>query len=208
MPHLPSYPCDRDQCSCCRYQPLILVWKAKNVTVRGEGTLNGRGKKWWDSFNQDSLIYGRPRLFETMYASQVKILNINLVNSPFWTCHLYSSEGIYIEGVTVLAPPDSPNTDGFDPDSSKYVHIKDCYVHNGDDCVAIKSGMDEPGLAYNKSSAHIFVSNLKCAAGHGMSIGSEMSGGVEDVIVSNSQFNQRIHIKTNPSRGGYIRFSF
>ena len=203
MPHLPSYPSDRDVGSCCRYQPILLIWKTNNVTLQGSGTLDGQGSTWWTQHHEGALQYGRPRLLETMFSTQVQMKNITMKDSPFWTCHLYASEGIEISGVQIVAPVNSPNTDGFDPDSSHYVHIVDSHVSNGDDCVAIKSGMDNAGIAFNKSSAHIVIERLECEFTP-ISIGSEVSGGVEDVFVSDSK-SQKLYLKTSASRGGYIR---
>uniref|UniRef100_A0A7S4UKK9 Pectate lyase superfamily protein domain-containing protein n=1 Tax=Paramoeba aestuarina TaxID=180227 RepID=A0A7S4UKK9_9EUKA len=204
MPHLPSYPNDRDVHSCCRYQPNLLVYKTTNVTIQGTGKMNGQGATWWAARTANTLEYGRPRLLQTMYASKLQIKNITLQDSPFWTTHLWSSEEILVEGIHVRAPPTSENTDGVDPDSSKFVTIRDCHVHNGDDCIAIKSGENQAGIDYNRSSSQIIIDNVHCYHGFGISIGSEMSGGVEDVLIMNSHTGYQ-QIKTAPERGGYVK---
>lgn len=117
---------------------------------------------------------------------------------------------VYIHNITILAPLDSPNTDGVDPDSSNDVCIEDCYISTGDDLISIKSGWDEYGISYARPSTNIIIRRVtgetKLAAG--IALGSEMSGGISEVHAENLQlFNSPsgIRIKTSSGRGGYIR---
>ena len=82
---------------------------------------------------------------------------LTLKDSPYWTVHPYDCEDIHIHNIIVDAPQTSPNTDGFDPDSSRRVIIEDSQVSNGDDCVAVKSGWDCYGVGYGRASEDIFV---------------------------------------------------
>ena len=104
---------------------------------------------------------------------------------------------------------DAPNTDGWDPDSSTNVVIEDSTYTGGDDCVAIKSGWDCYGIDYGKPSKNIVIRNLTCHGRYaGIAIGSEMSGGVENVLVEQIHFtlaNGAAHIKTGITRGGYVK---
>ena len=84
----------------------------------------------------------------------------------------------------------APNTDGFDPDSSEYVQLLDSTISAGDDAVAIKSGWDCKGYENPQSTRNVLIRNLtvlgtSCA---GLAVGSEMSGGVENVTIENSVF--------------------
>jgi polygalacturonase len=207
MPHLPSYPCDRDICSCCRYQPFVLLYNVSNVTVTGpSGSIDGQGSWWWERFKARprQLLYGRPRLFESMYSYNLVLKDITLQNSPFWTTHIWASNTVLIDGVKVEAPLDSPNTDGFDPDSSENIVIRNSYVKNGDDCVAIKSGMNSAGIQFGRPSGNILIQNLRCE-GTPISIGSEMSGGVFNVTVRDIPLAEALYIKTAVGRGGYVQ---
>ncbi|KAG6480330.1 hypothetical protein ZIOFF_063830 [Zingiber officinale] len=116
---------------------------------------------------------------------------------------------VVVRNVTILAPHDSPNTDGVDPDSSLNVCIEDCYISTGDDLVAIKSGWDEYGMAYARQSSGITVRRITGSGPFaGFAIGSETSGGITNVLAENLNiFNSGIgiHIKTNSGRGGFIR---
>ncbi|RVX05366.1 putative polygalacturonase [Vitis vinifera] len=102
------------------------------------------------------------------------------------------------------------NTDGIDPDSCEDMVIEDCYISVGDDGIAIKSGWDQYGVAYGRPSVNILIRNLviRSMVSAGVSIGSEMSGGVSNVTVENLLvWNSRraVRIKTSPGRGGYVQ---
>jgi hypothetical protein len=101
------------------------------------------------------------------------------------------------------------NNDGIIPDSSEDVLIEDCYFSTGDDCIVIKSGLNEDGWRVNKPCKNIVVRNCTTNKGHGgVVMGSEMSGGVENVFVNNCTFNGTgtgIRIKSMRGRGGYIK---
>ncbi|KAI9089942.1 hypothetical protein K1719_028912 [Acacia pycnantha] len=71
-----------------------------------------------------------------MYSHQVQISNLTLLNSPFWNLHPVYRSNIIIQGLTIIAPVNSPNTDGIHPDSFTNTRIEDCYIVSGDDCVA------------------------------------------------------------------------
>jgi len=206
MPHLPSYPCDRDICTPFRYQPFILAFNVSNLVIQGSGTIDGNGTTWWTRYHSKTLIYGRPRLLETMYCKHVRILGVTLKDSPFWTTHIYASDYIEIGGITVHAPG-GPNTDGIDPDSSTYLWAHDCEIYEGDDCIAVKSGLNEAGRLFNRPSAHILFERITCR-GHSLAIGSEMSGGVHNVTFRDITLNKADrggYVKTSPLRGGYVR---
>ncbi|KAK4338495.1 hypothetical protein RND71_042982 [Anisodus tanguticus] len=116
---------------------------------------------------------------------------------------------VVIRYVTILAPADSPNTDGIDPDSSSHVCIEDSYISVGDDLVAVKSGWDQYGIAYGRPSHSITIRRITGSSPFaGIAVGSETSGGVVDVLAEHiNLFNMGvgIHIKTNIGRGGMIR---
>ena len=156
------------------------------------------------------LNHTRGSLVEIMYSQDVRVFDIVLKDSPFWTSHFYDCDRVHVRGIHVLAPRDSPNTDGVDPDSSRDVLIENSIVDNGDDCVAIKAGWDCFGVWYGKETANVHVRNLTCRGLDGVVIGSEMSGGVRNVTVEDVRFegtsggSPPIHIKTALSRSGRV----
>jgi hypothetical protein len=147
-------------------------------------------------------------LIEFLYSSHIAIYDIQLTNSPFWTVHPYDCHHVHVRNVHIHNPRHSPNTDGFDPDSSRHVLIEDSSYIGGDDCVALKSGWDCFGVDYQKPCAHVHLRNLTCWAGQ-IALGSEVSGGIEHVwgeaIYFPGQAWHAVKLKTGKSRGGYIR---
>jgi len=149
----------------------------------------------------------RPPFIQTYRCSNVRIEGITILNSPFWTVNPEFCDNVTVSGVTIKNP-ESPNTDGINPESCKNVHISDCHISVGDDCITLKSGRDEDGRRYNVPSENITITNCTMLNGHGgVVIGSEMSGGVKNVVISNCIFDgtdRGIRIKTTRGRGGAV----
>ncbi|GLT62859.1 hypothetical protein SLA2020_354620 [Shorea laevis] len=211
MPPLPSYGYGRE-CMGPRYGSLIHGQKLKDVVITGHnGTINGQGQSWWKKYRQKLLNNTRGPLLQIMWSSNIVIANTTFRDSPFWTIHPYDCKNITIRNVTILAPIfEAPNTDGINPDSCKDVVIEDCYISVGDDAIAIKSGWDQFGIAYAQPSSNILIRNLvaRSMISAGVSIGSEMSGGVSNVTVENLlvwSSRRAVRIKTARGRGGYVR---
>lgn len=182
--------------------PCIYAHDAENVTLCGHGTLNGQGDYWWK--NRKDIPQGRPFLVCFERCSHVKVLDVKLMNSPVWTVHpLYCSD-VEIRGITIRNPKDSPNTDGINPDGCCNVRIADCLVDVGDDCITLKSGTEDTPV--KMPCENITITNCNMVHGHGgVVIGSEMSGGVRNVVISNCVFqdtDRGIRVKTRRGRGG------
>ncbi|KAL7573746.1 hypothetical protein ACA910_007780 [Epithemia clementina (nom. ined.)] len=213
IPPLPSYGQGRDHIGP-RYTSMLHGEYLFNVTIQGADqnscVLDGQGSYWWDLRNRKEEKYTRGHLVEFMFSDQIRMYNLHLKNSPFWTNHFYASNDIHVKNVIVEAPLDgAPNTDGWDPDSSTNVLIEDSTYAGGDDCVAIKSGWDCFGISFGRPTVNVTIRNLTCH-GHSasISIGSEMSGGVENVLVENITYTMANHaakIKVGNTRGGYVR---
>jgi polygalacturonase len=218
------------------FSPLFYAYEAENITIKGRGTINGHGKKWWDfvegykegqprskwqyifdSLNKNILLpddpkqmkrgFLRPPFIQPMYCKNVLIEGITIRNSPFWTVNPEFCENVTVTGVTINNPP-SPNTDGINPESCKYVHISNCHISVGDDCITIKSGKDIPGRTKAAPAQNYTITNCTMLSGHGgVVIGSEMSGGVKNIVISNCVFDgtdRGIRIKTARGRGGVV----
>eukprot|EP00935_MAST-01C_sp_MAST-1C-sp1_P002161 g2161.t1 len=183
-----------------------------DVVISGENaTIDGSGEVWWQRHASGEEKYTRGHLIELMWSTDIEISHLTLTSSPFWTVHPVYSSGFWAHHLWILNPTTgAPNTDGIDPDSTSNVLIEDCYIRTGDDAIAIKSGWDEFGYRYNVSSSNITIRNSVfsspcCAA---VCIGSEMSGGVANVSVSNLTVwasAEGLRLKTGMGRGGYIR---
>lgn len=205
---LPSYGRGRERPGR-RHISLIHGENLMDVVITGEnGTIDGQGLVWWDMWSNQTLEHTRGHLVELVSSQKIIILNVVLRNSPFWNIHPVYCDDVIIKDVSIFAPSSSPNTDGIDPDSTTNVCIEDCYISNGDDLIAVKSGWDEYGIAYGRPSANIVVRRVTGSTPFsGIAIGSEMSGGVRDVYVEDVHvFNTGtgIRIKTAPGRGGYV----
>lgn len=174
----------------------------------GEGTIDGNGDVWWAIRNTAKLPAGRPRLVEAMFGSNFTVADVTLANSAFWTLHLYAVSGATVSGITVNNPTTVDNTDGIDPDSSSDVIIEGCNITCGDDAIAIKSGWDAPGIAFGRPARNITVRDSWFNSENGVSIGSEISGGVDGVRVHNvslAAIARGVYLKTSTTRGGFIR---
>jgi hypothetical protein len=150
----------------------------------------------------------RPPMVTTYECKNVTIEGLSFSNPPFWTIMPAFTDNIVVNGITVENPSNSPNTDGIDPSSCRNVHISNSHFSVGDDCIVIKSGRDEDGREAGKPTENITITNCTMLKGHGgVVIGSEMSGGVKRVTISNCVFegtDRGIRIKTMRGRGGVI----
>ena len=133
------------------FAALVNADSVNGFTLSGAGTLNGNGLRYWKSFwlrrqvnpkctNMDEL---RPRLVYISNSSDVQLSGVTLVNSPFWTTHLYRCENVKLLGLHIsspAAPVKAPSTDAVDVDACINVHIKNCYMSVNDDAIALKGG--------------------------------------------------------------------
>ncbi|MFV0470269.1 MAG: glycoside hydrolase family 28 protein [Dysgonomonas sp.] len=179
-------------------------------------------QKLWDEANKDLIVddyykptiarrFFRPPFIQFYECRNITIEGVTIKNSPFWTINPEFCDNIVIQGVTIYNPsenPKGPNTDGIDPSSCSNIRISDCFISVGDDCIAIKSGRDGDGRKYNKPCENITITNCVMLSGHGgVVIGSEMSGGVKKVTVSNCIFDGTdagIRLKSSRGRGGTV----
>jgi polygalacturonase len=104
--------------------------------------------------------------------------------------------------------PDGPNNDGIDIDSSSNVVIEDCELNTSDDCIALKSGLNEDGWRVGRATENIVIRRVKATGGcGGITIGSEMSGGVRNVFVHDCHYDgpsAGIRMKAARGRGGVV----
>ncbi|MGX9461252.1 glycoside hydrolase family 28 protein [Shewanella sp. A14] len=152
--------------------------------------------------------YLRPPFIQPYECQQVLIQGITIKNSPFWLVNPVLCNNVTITEVSFLSH--GPNSDGCNPESCDHVLIENCIFDTGDDCIAIKSGRNADGRRINIPSQNIVIANNYMHAGHGgVVMGSEISGGVNNVFVENCTMDspdleRAIRIKTNSIRGGLI----
>ena len=188
------------------HSPCIYARDASDIAITGRGEIDGGGAWWWDAFRTGSLSFPRPTLIGLHGCSRVEITGVTLRDSPAWTVHPLLCEDVRISGIRILNPADSPNTDGIDPESCRNVRISDCHIDVGDDCIAIKAGSEKS--LDRVPCENIAITNCTMVHGHGgVVIGSEMSGGVRGVVISNCVFqgtDRGIRIKSRRGRGGTV----
>ncbi|HOJ87884.1 MAG TPA: glycoside hydrolase family 28 protein [Pseudothermotoga sp.] len=152
--------------------------------------------------------YLRPNFIQFYRCSNVLIDGIKIVDSPMWCIHPVMCTNVIIRNVRIESQ--GPNNDGINPESCTYVLIENCHLDTGDDSIAIKSGKNEDGRRINMPSQYILIRNNVVHSKHshgGVVIGSEMSGGVKNVLAYQNVFinlERVLRIKTNTVRGGFV----
>ena len=190
--------------------PFIRGVHLQDVTITGEGIIDGGGDAWWGEAEKARQIkpgytLPRPNLVVFKDCRNLKLQNITLRNSPKFHLVPTDCDGVVISNVTILSPERAANTDAIDPSNCRNVLITHCRIDVGDDNVAIKAGHPVEGRSF--ACEEITVSDCTFLHGHGMSIGSETAGGVHHVKVKNCTFENTdngIRIKSNPGKGGLV----
>ncbi|KAG5234387.1 glycoside hydrolase family protein [Salix suchowensis] len=161
------------------------------LMVDGGGKFDGQGQAWWKACN--ALHFNK--------CNGLRLSNLHHVNSQRGHISINACDDVQLSNLQILAPDESPNTDGIDISGSNHVNIQDSFIGTGDDCIAI-----------NGFSTYINVTGVKCGPGHGISIGSLGKDGayetVEEVHVKSCALKgtqNGVRIKTWEGGSGYVR---
>ena len=234
--YLPAVHTTWEGMECYNYSPLIYAYQSKNVAITGEGEVKAKMDVWktWfprpkghmeslkrlyfmaaynvpvvDRMMVNDSAHFRPHFIQFNRCENVLLEGIKVTNSPFWTIHPYMCKDVVIRNLNVYAH--GHNNDGVDPEMSQNVLIENCYFDQGDDAVSIKSGRNQEAWRLNRPSRNIVMRNCTVKNGHQlMALGSELSGGIENVLVENcevldgAKLNHLLFIKTNERRGGFV----
>ncbi|WP_116951870.1 glycoside hydrolase family 28 protein [Jiangella endophytica] len=197
-----------------------------DLRITGTGGIDGRGQFWWDRYWGPDGTGGlrseydgrglrwaadydvrRPRVLLVHECRDVTIEGITIRRSPFWTVHLCYSRDVHVDGITI---EDSfgPSTDGIDIDSCIGVLVENCSIDCGDDNIVLKSGRDADGLRVGRICRDVEVRNCRIGEGLGVALGSDLSGGIEDVRFHGLEFtgtDYGFRIKSSRSRSGFVR---
>ncbi len=218
---------------CMNYHPFIYARNESNVAITGEGIIEGNAQVWWDLAKTTQLeslkklydlveagvkpeerncldfeptSYLRPSLVQFINCKNVLVDGIELHSGPMWTTHFIYCENVIARNLSVITT--GRNNDGIIPDSSNGVLIDNCFFSTGDDCIVIKSGLNEDAWRVGKPCENIVIKNCKTKHGHGgVVIGSEMSGGVRNLYAHDCDFSETergLRIKSMKGRGGVI----
>jgi polygalacturonase len=221
---------------CYNYSPLIYARDCDNIAITGHGTLLGQGKPWWGWEKKqqqvrqkltDMVIQGvavedrrfacadlplRPQFISPINCKNVLLEDFTVGEAgPCWTIHFAYCENVTVRRLNISAP-DGPSCDGIVIDSTRNVLVEDCDIHTSGESVALKSGMNEDGCRVGKPTENVTIRRTRATAGTGgISIGSEMSGGVRNVLVHDCHYDgpsAGIRIKAARGRGGVVEDIF
>jgi polygalacturonase len=149
----------------------------------------------------------RPSFVRVMDSRNVLIEGIHFVGSSMWTIHLLYSDNVVVRDVIIETYP-GVHTDGIGVDSSRNVRIANCYIDTGDDGIVLKAGKDADGRRVNRPTENVSITNCTVHHAHGaVTIGSETSGGIRNVVASNFTCDgtqEGVRIKSRRGRGGVV----
>ena len=238
--YLPAVLTSWEGMECYNYSPLIYAYQCRYVAISGKGKLIALMDIWtpWGArptahMNALAGLYHQAAQYQPVVARQmvfeganlrphfiqfnrcqhVLVEDIQIENSPFWVLHPFLCCDVVIRRVSVTAH--GHNNDGVDPEMTQNMLIEDCIFDQGDDAIALKAGRNQDGWRLNVPSKNIVIRrcHIKCAH-HLVAIGSELSAGIENVLVQDCQFEGQtgyqdagnlLYIKTNERCGGFVR---
>lgn len=207
--------------TCKYFAALVNADGLDGFTITGKGTIDGNGLKYWQEFwirrqwnpqctNKDAQ---RPRLTYVSNSRNVTIQDVHLINSPFWTNHVYKSDHVRYLDCYIYAPTENvyapqpkrgaPSSDAIDIDACTDVMVDGCFMHVNDDAVVLKGGK---GTWADKDSTNgncerILIQNCHYGRVHGcLTLGSE-SLHDRNVILRNCQTdnaNRVLWLKMRP----------
>ena len=235
--YLPAVPTSWEGMECMNYSPLLYAYECKNIAITGEGKIKAKMDLWkiWFSrprphMNSLKRLYNmsyqdvptserlmvndsahlRPHLIHFNRCENVRLEGFSIVNSPFWTIHTYHCKNVLLRNLNVYAH--GHNNDGYDPEMTQNVLVENCTFDQGDDAIAVKSGRNQEAWRLHTPSKNIVIRNCFVKNGHQLlAIGSEMSGGIENVLIQNCKVDDNakmfhlVFLKTNERRGGYMK---
>jgi polygalacturonase len=192
-------------------KPLIFGDGAHDSGIMGDGSIDGRGgakvlgqnETWWDMAHRAKITdknQNVPWLMVLRHVDNFTLYKITLRNSPGFHVSINETDGFTAWGVKIMTPKWARNTDGIDPGSSRNITIAHCFIHTGDDDVAVKSSKAGPSQNISVLHNHFYT-------GHGMSIGSGTNGGVDHMLVDDLTIDgadNGLRIKSDRSRGGLV----
>ncbi|ANW17286.1 glycoside hydrolase family 28 protein [Streptomyces clavuligerus] len=240
--YLPAVLTRWEGTECWNYSPFVYAHNQRGVAVTGEGILDGQARRGpWESWYRTGTLQGpdqrllrkmgsegvpvkdrlfgaghylRPKMVQFNRCRDVLISDLTIVDPPMWTVHPVLCTNVTVRNITVESL--LHNTDGVDPEASRLVHITGCRFNTNDDCVAVKAGRDEDGHRVGVPSEDIVVQDCDFSGRWGgITVGSEMSGGVRRVFAEDCRINPPdfpghypvkypVYLKASKKRGGFV----
>ncbi|MCS7459025.1 glycoside hydrolase family 28 protein [Paenibacillus doosanensis] len=169
---------------------LICARHAERVSITGPGTIDGRGEHFLEPEDGVSdyvlLPLGgfRPKLIDFEGCTDVLFRDVTLYRASSWGLHMTGCSRVNIHGIKILGQQRGPNNDGIDPDCCKDVHISDCHIETGDDCIVVKT--TKTGAERYGSCENITVTNCTLVThDSAVKIGTETHADIRNIVVSN-----------------------
>ena len=190
------------------FSAFVGFYSVNGSGIDGTGSLDMNGQAWHGGRLDPKNDYKNLPHFVMVHGSaHVRIRGVSLLNGANWNVHLVYSTHCSVDGISIITP--FKGTDGVDVDSSTHIVVKNSFISNGDDCIAIKSGFDCFGIQMHRPSSDILISNMTCTKGGSIAVGSEMSGGVANVLIEDClMYNNSgpiLSYRWTQHRGGFIR---
>jgi hypothetical protein len=214
------------------YASLITGKDLENVSITGNGTLDGDGFHWADAEQETAelrkrlglpkpydglatypegapLRYPRPRIINLIKCVRVNLAGFTLEQTPHYNVHLVYCDDVQVTGVRVKGLDKTPNATGIVVDSCRNVRIAGCTISSGDDGISLKAGFAEDGRRVGLDCADVIIQHCTFldSDGAGVSVGSETAGGIHDVLISDCVMDNLkwgFRLKTNRGRGGVV----
>ncbi|MEG9433068.1 glycoside hydrolase family 28 protein [Terriglobus sp. ADX1] len=211
--NLDDYPIRED--AKWRRVALLHADHVSNLRITGGGVIDGSGDMFWELAHTHRIAgdtsgsggFPRPMLLDITESQHLTFDHITLQNSPMYNFTFFFCDGIKIDHAIIRNPATgAPNTDGIDPFSSKNIEISNVDIDTGDDDIALKSGLVERDPKIGPVE-HVYIHDSIFRHGHGLSVGSELAGGISDVRVENVTMEHTeagVRIKSNRTRGNDI----
>ncbi len=207
------------------YLGIINIVDSENVKICGTGTIDGQGEYWWNKYwgvdkkggmraeyeKQDlrwAVDYDCKRIRNVVVFNSKNIFlsEFNSYASGFWNIHICYSEDIVVNKLCIDKNY-GPSTDGIDIDSCSRVLVENCKISCNDDNICIKAGRDSDGLRVNRVCEDVHIRNCTILEGHGITLGSETSGGMKNISIENITYDGTscgFRLKSARTRGGVI----
>ncbi|MBD2755851.1 glycoside hydrolase family 28 protein [Spirosoma validum] len=186
------------------------IWYPSAQSLKGASGVTKAGQPL--SYYQGIKDFLRPNMLSLTRCKKILLEGVTFQNSPAWCLHPLLCENITLRKVTAKNPWYAQNGDGLDLESCRNGLVEDCTFDVGDDGICIKSGRDEQGRKRGVPTENIIVRGCRVYHAHGgFVIGSEMSGGVRNLYVSNCTFmgtDVGLRFKTARGRGGIVENIF
>jgi polygalacturonase len=217
---------------CYNYSPFIYARDCSNIAVSGSGRLTGQGNRWWawkenenearDRLNQmvadqtpverrrfaSEEFPLRPQFICAINCDKVLLEDFSIEKGvPYWTVQLAYCRDVLVRRLNICAD-EAPNNEGIVIDSSRNVVVEDCQIHTRDDCIVLKSGLNEDGWRVARATENIIIRRIRATGGFGgFAIGSEIASPIRNVFVHDCRWDRvaaGIRIKVPRARGGPV----